>query len=260
MNLPAEALVDELGRKLAKIATAKGKDRLMTARQLQAEPYDDVEFLVQDVLPMGLTVLMGAPKQGKSWLLLLLAEVLSSGVGKFLWKNAKTCPVLIYSLEDGFRICKNRLGILQSRWSENLFIKEKAYGASNILQDIELTKARLVIIDTLGAYADMENSNSYDETTRKIRELKQIASTCDVAIVCAHHTRKPSKEAVTDWTQEGLGSQGIVGAADCVMSLQRKRGEDRARLNITGRAVADCWMSLKFLGGYWERYREEAAQ
>jgi RecA-family ATPase len=122
------------------------------------------------------------------------------------------------------------------------------------LRDIEITRARLVIIDTLGAYADMENSNSYDETTRKIRELKQIASTCDVAVVVAHHSRKPGKEGVSDWAMEALGSQGIIGAADCVMSLQRKRGEDTGRLLITGRAVTDSSISMKFLGGYWERY------
>lgn len=49
-----------------------------------------------------------------------------------------------------------------------------------------------------------------------------------------------------------MGSQGLVGAADAIISLQRKRGSDMAILAITGRDISDNYIKLKFNNGFWE--------
>jgi RecA-family ATPase len=116
---------------------------------------------------------------------------------------------------------------------------------------IRATGARVVFIDTFMAFSDIEDNNSYVETTRKVRELKRIADTLEVAIIIVHHTKKNGKGG--DWMEEAMGSQGLTAAADCVMNLHRGRGKDEAAILITGRDIRDTHIDIRFDDGVWVR-------
>jgi hypothetical protein len=249
--LPASEAINRLREELDKIAAETGRGKLITAEELLRTEFDNTEFIVDRILPVGLTVFSGAPKTGKSWLLLLLAENLRSRL-PFLGFPVRQVPVLYYTLEDSARRCKYRLNKIGSAWSGQLFFREKAAGCCGLVDDIKATGARVAVVDTLGAFARIQDSNSYTETTGVIRELKEIADTMQVAVIVAHHSRKNTGVG-GDWTNEIIGSQGIVGAADCVMQLQRKRGEAKATLNITGRDIADSYISMVFDDGLWRK-------
>jgi hypothetical protein len=50
-----------------------------------------------------------------------------------------------------------------------------------------------------------------------------------------------------------MGSQGLAGAADCVIALKRKRDSLDGRLLITGRDIGDSYIDIRFDGGVWVR-------
>jgi RecA-family ATPase len=116
---------------------------------------------------------------------------------------------------------------------------------------------RVIFIDTFMAFSNIEDNNSYVETTRKVRELKRIADTLDVAVVIIHHKKKVSRNN-DDWTEEAIGSQGLTGAADCIISLQRKRGEENAALLITGRDIEDQHIDIRWDNCVWVRRQAKA--
>jgi RecA-family ATPase len=123
------------------------------------------------------------------------------------------------------------------------------------MNGIRAVKAKVVFVDTFMAFSDIEDNNSYSETTRKVRELKRIADTMEVAIILVHHAKKESKSG-GDWTEEAIGSQGLTGAADCLISLKRKRGENSATLLITGRDISDKRIPLLWNDGVWQKKQE----
>jgi hypothetical protein len=252
-NTPSEVIISSLREELDRIAKQSGKNEIISAELLQKKEYQNTEFIVEKIIPVGMTLLIGAPKMGKSWLLLLWAECMAVGCAIF-GARAKKVPVLYYTLEDSVRRCKYRLNKLNPPnipWSDNLYFCETSGGTIGIMRDINATGARVVIIDTFGAFSTIKDGNDYYETTKVIRELKEIADTLQVAVIVVHHTRKNSRES-DDWTADVMGSQGLVGAADAVIALQRKRGENKAVLNITGRDITDNYIKIKWNDGFWD--------
>jgi RecA-family ATPase len=248
-----DLIIDDLREELDKIAAQTGRTEIMSADELQKKDYVNTEFIVEKIVPVGMTLLIGPPKAGKSWLLLLWAQSISMGWQVF-GNESKQVPLLYYSLEDSVKRCKYRLNkIISSNlvWPKNLYFAETSRGTIGLMNDIKTTKARVVIIDTFGAFASVKDGNDYYETTRIIREIKEIADTLRVAIIVVHHTRKSSKDSGDDWTAEIMGSQGLVGAADAIISLQRKRTEPKAVLAITGRDISDNYIKINFNNGVW---------
>ena len=251
---PSDDQISDLRAELDRIAEKTCKMDIITSEQLRNKDFKNTEFIVEKLIPVGLIILMGSPKKGKSWLLLLLIDAICRGISIFNYK-AKKVPVLYFSLEDNFRRCKYRLGKLKdpnTPWSDNFFLCEKVKGNIGIVNGIKKTGARVIIVDTYGAFKpDIKDSNNYYETTKAIRELKEIAETFQVAILVVCHTRK-SKESSSDWTSEIVGSQGWIGAADTIIYLDRKKDSLKAQLKITGRDISDSFLDIIFNDGYWQ--------
>jgi RecA-family ATPase len=225
----------------------------MTAADLYKAEFENTEFIIEKMLPVGMTLFIGAPKVGKSWLLLLMAECLSgTRFPLFGYKIFQKAVVLYYTLEDSVKRCKYRLNKIGSSWSNILYFSETAKGTRGLIDDIKNIGAKVVIIDTFGAFAAVKVGNDYYETTRIIREIKEIADTLKVAIILVHHTRKSVGEG-GDWTSEVMGSQGLVGAADCIIALKRKRDSFDGQLLITGRDISDSHVDIFFDNGIWVR-------
>jgi len=252
---PSETQIMDLKTELDRIAEKNGRTEFIKASELEKKNFENTEFIIDGFIPVGLTILMGAPKKGKSWLLLLLADTITRGISIF-GKKAKQVPVLYFTLEDSARRCKYRLAKLTGKegWKDNLWFCEKADGNADIIRGIKETKARVIIIDTIGAFwTDIKDGNDYHETTRLIRQLKDIADNYQVSIICVTHTKKNESEN-GDWTAGVIGSQGWVGAADSLLRLDRnnKNKPEEGMLSITGRDIPDAYLHLLFKDGYWQ--------
>jgi RecA-family ATPase len=254
-HVSSEVIIGTLREELDRLSEQVGRTRVITARELRDAQFENIEFIIDKMLPVGMTILIGAPKIGKSWLLLLLVDCITMAFPVFGHKVFFRVPILYYTLEDSVRRCKYRLNKINSTWSNELYFSETARGTQGLINDIKTLGVRVVIIDTFGAFSTVQDGNDYYETTRIIREIKEIADTLKVAIILVHHTRK-GKDSGGDWTSEIMGSQGLVGAADCIISLNRKRDSTDGQLLITGRDIIDSHINISFDNGVWVRRDE----
>jgi RecA-family ATPase len=247
-------IISTIREELDRISEERGKNEIISAEKLRDADFKNTEFIIDGIIPVGLTLLVGSPKMGKTWLTLLMAECVT---GKFpvFGHSVHQTPVLYYTLEDSVKRCKFRLYKIGTGWNRNLFFCEAARTSFDIMNGIRATGARMVFIDTFMAFSDMKDNNSYSETTGKVRELKRIADTMEVALILVHHKKKDSKNS-GDWTEEAIGSQGLTGAADCLISLQRKRGDDNAVLLVTGRDISDKRIPLRWNDGVWQKRQD----
>ena len=82
--------------------------KTMNAEELSELPFPPPAFIVKDLIPRGLSVLAGAGKTGKSWLVLWLAMRVSQGLP--VWERpTQQCEVLYLCLEDTFPRLQRRM-------------------------------------------------------------------------------------------------------------------------------------------------------
>jgi RecA-family ATPase len=255
-NLPSDTQIIDIKSELDRIAKKNGRMDIISTEELQKKEFENTEFIVDKLLPVGLTILMGAPKKGKSWLLLLLADTITTGTSIFNLK-AKKVPVLYFTLEDSVKRCKYRLGKLKDRtipWNNNFYLCEKASRNSDIIKGIKETEARVIIIDTFASFTtDIKDGNDYYETTKIIRQIKDIADNYQVCIILVFHTRKNAHDN-EDWAAGIIGSQGWIGAADTLLRLDRNNEKklNEGTLKMKGRDTPDSYINLTFNDGYWQ--------
>jgi len=72
------------------------------------EHVEPIDFIVDDMLSPGLSMLAADPKIGKSWFSLLMCLCVSQG-RKFLGYNTHKCNVLYLALEDSDNRMKSRI-------------------------------------------------------------------------------------------------------------------------------------------------------
>ena len=222
------------------------------------------EFIVDSMIPVGLSFLSGAPKLRKSFLALQLSSAVASGK-PFLSHNTIKCSVLYLDLEGS----KNRIAYRADRMNlahtENLFItntvqhKLAGGGLVNDLHQLrkENPSFRLFVIDTFSrARGNVRagSANAYDSDVSLLEPVQRWALDNQVAVLCVHHDKKGAGFA-QDSFERLSGTMGISGSADSVLNLiaDGKRFEGRATLEFTPRDAQGGEMHIEFdsLCGVW---------
>ena len=213
-------------------------------------------WIIDSLLPEGLTLLCGSPKAGKSWLSLDIALHVASG--QAFWGHKTTAgKVLLFALEDGERRLKRRLEMLIANHEElspaliyPCFAVPPlesgfAAGLEKQLQDFGSgEKVSLVIVDTLGKVREPSRLDGYQRDYQQVAALKAIADKHHIAVLVVHHLRKMASD---DPFERISGTQGILGAADGAMVLMRQSRSDRnGKLYLTSRDSDDKQYALNF--------------
>ena len=246
-------------------------NRLQTidADTLQSTAYEPVSFVVDDLLPQGLHLLAGAPKIGKSFLVLQMAYQVSMGA-PFLGFSSRQGTVLYLALEDTCERLQKRLAQMTEQDSEHLilsvFSETLDEGLTERLSDFwsEHTDTVLIIIDTLQRVRGRTPDNgSYAADYDTLARLKEFSDTYGVTVLVVHHTRKEGAEDVFNMIS---GTNGLMGAADGALLLHKdKRTASDAVLEVVGRDQPQLRLHLRFAAAHlcWEmleaeteRYRE----
>jgi KaiC/GvpD/RAD55 family RecA-like ATPase len=201
-------------------------------------------WIVPDLIAnKGLTVLLGGSKIGKSWLSLQMAYAVAAGTYALGKIPVEQRNVLYVDLEESWELVHDRAMSLQLQklGGEGRLSICTSYPSNNVkaLQSYlyQHSETKFVIIDTMQKFLRIENLNDYAEVVGKLSPVKDLADNYEVSILMLHHTRKGN--GADNWTDDGLGSQAIVGTADNIIKLGRKRGEGRGEINITGRSCLE---------------------
>lgn len=246
----------------------QGGDKLME------KVFPKKSWPVENLIVEGLTLLCGAPKLGKSWLALNLCLSVATGT-RCLGRRTEEGDVLYLAYEDSEQRLQKRLQTLGRpvpaafRYDTGDNVVSMTGGLVEVLEgwvDAH-PDAKLIVIDTLAKVRPVARGrvNAYDEDYRVIGQLKTFADRRHIALVLVHHLNK-TKDDGGDIFSRISGTNGLTGAADTMLVLDRKRGEDDGTLYITGRDVWGDDIPMKFKAGVWtacdaatiERERYEA--
>ena len=225
--------------------------------------------VIDGLLPVGTYLLAGAPKIGKSFLVLQMAYQVSMGT-PFLGFSSRQGTVLYLALEDTCERLQKRLAQMTEQDSEHLilsvFSETLDEGLTERLSDFwsEHTDTVLIIIDTLQRVRSRTpDGGSYAADYDTLARLKEFSDTFGVTVLVVHHTRKEGAEDVFNMIS---GTNGLMGAADGALLLHKdKRTASDAVLEVVGRDQPQLRLHLRFATAHlrWElleaeteRYRE----
>lgn len=217
--------------------------------QLYDQVYRARPPLIENLLYPGTYLFAGAPKLGKSFLMLQIAYHVAAGIP--LWEYpVRQSTVLYLALEDDPRRLQERLyRMFGTECTDRLHLATRADSLDGSLLGqmrrflSEQPDTGLVIIDTLQKIrADAGDRYSYANDYEVIVKLKVFADQAGICLLLVHHTRKQQAD---DKFEMISGTNGLLGAADGAFLLHKERRIScEAVLDVSGRDQADQSLHL----------------
>ena len=206
-------------------------------------------FCIQSLLPQGVSILGGAPKIGKSWM--VLDWCVRTAKGESVWNlPTEKGTVLYLCLEDSLGRIQDRLNCITDEVPSNLYVATKSEsietGLIQQIQNFIITHSdtTLIVIDTFQMVRNSSSELSYANDYNEIGKLKKYADEMSISILLVHHLRK---QGDSDPLNKLSGTTGISGAVDTVFVLNKdKRNENKANLLCTGRDIEQREFQLSF--------------
>jgi hypothetical protein len=240
--------------------------RTWSAAELLDADFPEPPWIVPGLLPVGLTLLAGRPKVGKSWLALQLMQAVATG-GNFLGQRVQRGACLYLALEDSPRRLQSRMRaqgwtarnvqadfVTVGQAGDLLPLNGKQGGALSLAEMIASSGYRLVVIDTLSRALNGDQ-NAADVMTAALAPLQEAAHTLGCAVVVVDHFNKlgaanpysggPGMEVGPDPVLNVLGSTAKAAMADAILGLYKAQGKAGAVLAVTGRDVEEKQLLLK---------------
>jgi hypothetical protein len=233
------------------------RDNLFTASDLRTLQFDPVRYMLPGFIPEGVTLLVGKPKIGKSWLALDLCLASADGHRYTLGMlKPRHGDCLYLALEDNKRRLKKRINKLlpdDSAWPARLtMVNEWKRSNEGGIDDLRAwcldVKAgggnpTLIQIDTLQKFRPIHRgSDSYATDYAAVTDLlsltKEFPGLC---IMVLHHDRKMDADDPFDTVS---GTLGLTGAVDTILVLKRQSGT--VKLFVRGRDVEESETALRF--------------
>lgn len=224
--------------------------KTFTMAELYEEVFESRPSIIEGLLTVGTYILAGAPKLGKSFLVMQFAWHISTGTP--IWgMEVIQSHVLYLALEDDKRRLQTRMYRMfgeEPTDKLHLTVYSRSIGGG-LIQQIEHfieehRGTRLVIVDTLQKVRDANREQySYAGDYAEIAELKKLSDKHFICIILVHHTRKQQAEDGFDMIS---GTTGLMGAADGAFLLRKeRRTANTASLEVSGRDQQDQKLYLK---------------
>jgi len=175
---------------------------LINLEQLAKRPDLEIEWYCPDWIPVGAkTILSAEPKTGKTILLFHMLKAVTEG-GKFLGKECPPTRVLYLTeqTEQEFKrqICevkglignKNFYVLLAEETPQEIKTWEDTITFAERM--LEVTKAKILVVDTFGGLAKLPPNGENDAATiqNQINKLNSLFKNRYLSVVLTHHNRK----------------------------------------------------------------------
>jgi archaellum biogenesis ATPase FlaH len=229
-----------------------------SAKELLSRKLNELQFIFDPILPsIGLAMLAGPPKAGKSWFCLDIAQKLTD----------EGHEVYYIAAEDNLRRLKERLQHKTFKFPLKLKIHAglsqnhpvpRGKDAIRYIEEVyKIHKPNCIIVDTVASVLQpTANTKNYDVTVQEYEALRQLATNLGIVILVVHHTKKQ-----TDYTQtpieQILGSTGISATVETLMIMQNVNGSMDRSIFVTGKDVEQDEFVLTWNGSGFE-FHEDA--
>jgi hypothetical protein len=228
--------------------------RFISAAEISTKEFKPLTWVIPDYLPIGLTILAGRPKVGKSWLALQVCRNISAG-GKIFGRDVERGRALYLSLEDYERRLKDRM--IKQRWPANPkgidYMLPDAFrdqiqrlnggGGARLAKVIAEKGYRFVVIDTLSRALKGDQKDESD-MTEALAPLQETALRLEISVLVVDHHKKPMTAADPNPVDDILGSTAKGAVADAIWGLYAEQGKAGAKLCITGRDVEQITLKI----------------
>jgi len=223
---------------------------VISASDLMDMEFEPCNMLIDRLIGRGVYLIAGAPKIGKSWLMLWLAHRVSTGEKVWNYNTTKS-DVLYISLEDPRQRIQERLTKVSGGETGNILFATEAELMGKGFEEqvtgilIDNPSIKFVIVDTLQKVRQMRaDQYSYAGDYDVISKMKSIADRFSITILLVHHTRKSGS---ADPFALISGTTGLSGGADgSMVMIKADRRDKLATLYITGRDTLDMEFELMF--------------
>ena len=214
------------------------------------------EFIIDGMIPVGMTFLAGAPKLRKSFLALQMAIAVANGTSFFGYTTHK-CDVAYFDLEGSKSRISSRTEKMSERIPKNVFITNQtkmklADGLTERIRALhrQIPSIKLYIIDTYSrARGNFRagGANAYDADVTLLEPIQRMAVEENIAVLFVHHDSKGAGFK-SDPFERVSGSMGITGSADCVINLiaDGTRSDGKASFEFTPRDAKGGELKLIF--------------
>ncbi len=253
------------------------QDYLSVERLFTLDLEED-NFFIDGLLPVGsLCLLSSRPKAGKTNLALQMATCLASGK-LFLNLRAYQSKVLFISLELNKKQMRKRLKkVLDYYGIDDVSFKKfplvlrfsgERRGIDALKEEFQVLKDKyninfdVIFIDTYVLFKDINkeaiqrHKSVYEIESEYLAELRKFCEENNLTIVLIYHNRK-AQMFTGDITENIMGSTGIAGAVNEIFLLERKTGQDKGKLIITGHTVEEKEFELVFKDGLFSLLTED---
>ena len=160
------------------------------------------KYIVEGLLPEGLTVLSGDPKVGKSFFALSLSVSVAKGI-PFLCFPTKKCAVLYFSFEDDEKRIQQRLfEMSDDNFSGLTFSSDIMRLDADFIQSVENylqqhPDTKLIVVDTLNYIRpDKPNTNMYKNDYDDMIKLHRLTQQYGIGMMLLHHNRKTAETTI----------------------------------------------------------------
>ncbi len=223
-----------------------------TLEDLMDKEFEDKPHLVDTVLPsVGVFLLAGDPKCGKSWLALDIALHVAAGIP--LWNHDVTMTEVLYlCLEDGEQRLQDRVNKNGTPVSPGFYYATNSLSLrGDLLRQLAEEKNNhpgigLVVIDTLAAIKGQAigSASVYQDDYNVLRSLHEFSTNNNITILVIHHTNKCKSISPMNNIS---GSNGLTGGSDGNFLMEKDKFEDEvAKLYCSCRDYEGHVLTLKF--------------
>ena len=216
------------------------------------------EFIVSNMIPVGMSCIVGAPKTRKSFFALQMCIAIASGAD-FLGFQTHRCGCLYLDFEGSKSRTATRSERMRMKAPDDLLITH-----SNTLKiaDGTLCEAiravheqhpaiRVFIADTYGRCKGAYSTNgrdAYSTESDLLTPVQALAQELQVAVVFVHHARKGASSS-DDIFERASGSMALTGLCDSVINLTidgKNRADGIANLDISPRDAISTNVDISF--------------
>jgi len=219
--------------------------------------YPDLEWIIPDVLPQGLTGLSAKSGAGKTRLLnYLIANILHGGIifDKYTLDKGQVLAIGLEDNPDDWKARAIQMGFDKMPKGQSMIVSMDDWQGETLGGVLEAkterwlkkqTNPQLVLIDTYGSVAKRKgNKDTYFETVQELRPLRALAQKYRCCILLTHHNKKAKELYAKD---NALGSTAFMATCDTRLIIDVEDGvtDGTITMNISGRRVKEQNWQMK---------------